>query len=168
MPTILETKDFLVLGSDRPHHDRNNGGHAKVLPKLAYSDRTEMPIGLYIVMMELVLITGEAIIKVMRQKGIDVVRINYQDNGNWSYFPQIQKQPHIHIHLYVRSNGEKHPTGDPRFHAFPEALYLPFIGHHPDYYESFQPYSQEDCLDFKNEILRLLTTDKYKDLKILP
>ena len=127
MPTILETKDFLVIGSDKPHHDRNNGGHAKVSPKGTYSDRTEMPMDLYVAMMELVMVTGEAIISVMRQKGVDVVRINYQDNGNWSYFPGMQRKPHIHIHLYVRSNGEKHPAGDQRFQAFPEALFLPFI-----------------------------------------
>lgn len=165
MPIILETKKFIVQGHDKPHHDRNNGGHAKVSPKERYADRTEMPVPLYLAMMQLVMLTGEAITTVMRQKGLDIVRINYQDNGNWSYFLSMKRDPHIHIHLYVRSNEEKHPSGDKRFKAFPEALYFPFVGESPEYYESFQPYSEEDCADIRAEMDRLLETEKYQDLK---
>ena len=165
MPIILETHKFTVAGHDKPHHDRNNGGHAKVSPKERYGDRTEMPTELYLSMMQLVRVTGEAITAVMRRKGVDVVRINYQDNGNWSYFPSMKRDPHIHVHLYVRSSDEKHPQGDERFKAFPEALVFPFVGDNLEYYESFQPYSEEDCADIRVEIERLLETDKYKGVK---
>lgn len=165
MPIILETSKFLVSGHDHPHHDRNNGGHAKIAPKERYGDRTEMPMGLYVVFMQLVMVTGEAITTVMRRKGIDVIRINYQDNGNWSYFPSMKKDPHIHVHLYVRSNDEKHPANDTRFKAFPEALVFPFIGSNPEYYESFQPYTDMDCSDIRAEIERLLNTDKYSGIR---
>lgn len=165
MPIILATKKFIVAGHDNPHHDRNNGGHAKVAPKEKFGDRTEMPMDLYLTMMQLVMISGEAITKVMTQKGIDVVRINYQDNGNWSYFPSMKKDPHIHVHLYVRSNGEKHPSGDERFRAFPEALFFPFIGDNPEYYNSFKPYTETDCADIRAEIEKLLDTQKYFGLR---
>jgi len=165
MPIIFETSKFLVSGHDQPHHDRNNGGHAKVTPKENYVDRTEMPMELYVAFMQLVMVTGEAITTVMRRKGIDVVRINYQDNGNWSYFPSMKKEPHIHVHLYVRSNGETHPANDSRFRAFPNALVFPFVSDYPEYYQSFQPYSEEDCADIREEIERLLDTEKYQGIK---
>jgi diadenosine tetraphosphate (Ap4A) HIT family hydrolase len=165
MPVIFETDKYVVVGHEQPHHDRNNGGHAKVSPKKKYSDRTKMPMDLYVGLMQLVTITGEAITNVMRSKGVDVVRINYQDNGNWSYFPDMKKEPHIHIHLYVRSNNEVHPITDKRFKSFPNALYFPYRGDVPEYYESFQPYSKEDCVDFRIEIKRLLETQKYKEVK---
>ncbi len=165
MPLIFDTKEFTVMGHDHPHHDRNNGGHAVITPKHAYADRTQMPLSQYTTMMQLVRITGVAIASVMRSKGIDVVRINYQDNGNWAYFPQMKRTPQLHVHLYVRSTHEKHPTGDERFLAFPNALFFPFIGDHPEYYESFYPYSEQDCADFKSEIERLLQTKEYWELK---
>lgn len=165
MPVILETSRFLVSGHDQPHHDRNNGGHAKVAPRERYGDRTEMPMELYLAFMQLVMVTGEAITSVMRRKGVDVVRINYQDNGNWSYFPSMKKEPHIHVHLYVRSNNEEHPANDSRFRAFPDALVFPFVGDYPEYYKSFRPYTEQDCADIRDEIERLLNTDKYQGVK---
>ncbi|MBP9819505.1 hypothetical protein KBC79_02080 [Candidatus Woesebacteria bacterium] len=164
MPIIIETNNFIVAGHDQPHHDRNNGGHAKVYPKERFADRTEMPMDLYVALMQLVMVTGEAIITVMRRKGIDVVRINYQDNGNWSYFPSMKKEPQVHVHLYVRARNEVHPDGDKRFQAFPEALFFPFIGENPEYYQNFQPYSDEDCTDIGAEIERLLGSEKYKSV----
>jgi len=164
MPVIFETDKFLVLAADHPHHDRNNGGRAKVMPKQRFGDRTEMANDLYLALMQLVRLSGEAITTVIRRKGIDVVRINYQDMGNWCYFPETRGEPHIHVQLYVRSNGEKHPTDDPRFRAFPEALFLPYVGDSPEYYESFQRYSDDDCKDIKAEIEQLLQSEKYLGL----
>ncbi len=165
MPLIIETSKFLVVGHDSPHHDRNNGGHAKIFPKVSYTDRTQMPLDLYVDMMKLVKVAGEAITNVMKNKGIDVIRINYQDNGNWPYFPSVKSEPHMHVHLYVRSGNEKHPAGDLRFQAFPNALVFPFVGDFPEYYESFQPYSQDDCRDIKIEIEKLLDSEKYRGVK---
>jgi diadenosine tetraphosphate (Ap4A) HIT family hydrolase len=167
MPVIVETNSFIIKGHDQPHHDRDNGGHAVVVPKQAFSDRTQMPIDLYLEMMQWVLIAGEAITSVMRRKGIPVVRVNYQDNGNWAYFPQSAKEPHVHVQLYVRSKQEVHPEGDKRFRPFPHALFAPFRGEDPDYYRSFKPYSDEDCLDMRSEIEMLLELPKYTELKRL-
>lgn len=167
MPIIFETKNFIIKGHDHPHHDRDNGGHAVVSPKQRFSDRTQMPMDLYVEMMQWVLIAGEAITLVMRRKGIPVVRINYQDNGNWAYFPHTDKAPHVHVQLYVRSAREVHPEGDKRFRPFPHALFFPYIGEDPEYYRSFQPYSDEDCSEIRREIESLLVTTKYAELKRL-
>lgn len=165
MPIVLQTNKFIVQGHDQPHHDRDNGGHAKVSPVEKYGDRTQMPMDLYLTMMQLVMISGEAITNVMRSKGIEVVRINYQDNGNWSYFPSINTEPQVHVHLYVRSKNEKHPTNHPKFQPFPQAIFNGFRDDFPEYYESLKPYTQQDCSDIKLEIDRLLETDKYKGVK---
>jgi diadenosine tetraphosphate (Ap4A) HIT family hydrolase len=165
MPLILETTKFIVSGHDQPHHDRDNGGHAKVTPKQRYGDRTEMPMGEYLALMQLVMLTGEAITTVLRQRGVPVVRINYQDNGNWGYFPGRQTEPHLHIQLYVRSQHEQHPESDPRFRAFPDALVFPFIDEYPEYYRSFKPYSEEDCAAIRAEMERLLGTEKYAGVR---
>lgn len=157
MPKIFETDQCIILAHDEPHHHRENGGHVVVRPKQRYSDRTEMPAELYAEMMRLVRLVGKAVTSVMSKKGISVARINYQDNGNWSYFPAEKKEPHIHIHLYVRSYDEKHPTGDERFRAFPNALVFPYRGDYPEYYESFQSYTEQDCADIRAEIERLLS-----------
>ncbi len=165
MPIILETDKFIVKAHDVPHHDRDNGGHAVVSPKERFSDRTQMPMSLYVSMMKLVMLTGEAITTVMKQKGVDIARINYQDNGNWAYFPSVNKEPDIHIHLYVRSNSEAHPTGDERFKSFPDALYFPFIEEAPEFYAPFKPYSNEDVSDILGEMQRLLSSEKYDGLE---
>jgi len=64
----------------------------------------------------------------------------------------------------VRSNGEKHPAGDQRFRAFPEALFLPYVGDSPEYYESFKAYTDDDYKDIKAEMERLLQSEKYVGL----
>lgn len=156
MAIIYQTNEFVVEAHDRPHHDRDNGGHCKVYPKTKYVDRTQMPEDLYIKMMKLVRIVGMAVTNVMTKKGVEVVRINYQDNGNWSFFPTMSNDPKVHVHLYTRSKNEKHPAGDERYQAFPQALYFPFIGDAPEYYESFKPYSEEDCKDIGDEIKKLM------------
>lgn len=163
MAVIFETNDYLVETSDvKPHHSRPNGGHVRVSPKMDVDHRQELPLDIATGLMHLTIVTGEAFANVMRANGIDVVRINYQDNGNWAHRPDRNRKNHLHIHLYVRSNGEKHPTNDPRFQAFPDALVFP--GPETDYYDKFEPLTEKDCLEIKQEVLRLLATDKYKEV----
>lgn len=161
MPTIIETERFIVTAHDNPHHHRENGGHSKISPKERFADRTEMPVDLATELMILTMIVSEAVTKVMSAKGIPVVRTNYQDNGNWSYKPTMAKEPHIHVHLYVRSKNEKHPQNDPRFQAFPESLVFPPIDDGTNYYQSFEPYTLTDCSEIRGEIIQLAQSNKY-------
>lgn len=164
MPLILETEKFIVTAHDKPHHSRENGGHIKISPKGDYADRYEMPLDEAASLMYLTMVTGEAATSILRQKGIDVVRINYQDNGNWAYLPVNPTPLHLHIHLYIRTTHEKHPRNDPRFQAFPEALVFP--PKDSGYYDGFTPLSGEDCEQIREEIERLLATDKYKGVAL--
>lgn len=160
MPLILETQDFIVDAHDKPHHSRENGGHIKVKPKKRFAHRHEMPLDLSAGLMHLTMIVGEALTIVMKAKGLDIVRINYQDNGNWAYKPEINKEPHLHVHLYVRTSHEKHSDNNPKFQAFPDALVFP--PPNTDYYDHFVALTETDCFDIKEEILSLLKTEKYQ------
>ena len=162
MPIILEIKDFIIKAHDEPHHSRENGGHIVITPIEQFHHRYEMPLDLAAKLMHLTMIAGEAFTNVMKLKGLDIVRINYQDNGNWAYKEQ-KREPQLHIHLYMRTNHEKHPTNDPRFQAFPDALVFP--DRSTGYYDNFVPLTTEDCSDIKKEIMKLLNTDKYKILE---
>lgn len=164
MPIIFETENMTVKAHDKPHHSRENGGHIVVAPKLKYEQRYDIPLDIATEMMHVTMVTGEAATNVLRQVGIDVVRINYQDNGNWAY-KEPQYPPSIHQHLYIRTNGEKHPMNDPRFAAFPDALCFPDPG--TGYYDSFQPLTIEDCAAIKQEVERLLTSNKYAEVTFL-
>lgn len=160
MPIILETKDFTVKAHKKPHHSRENGGHIVISPKQRYAHRHEMPLDLAAGLMHLTMVVGEAATSVLKQEGLDIVRINYQDNGNWAYKPEINREPHLHIHLYFRTSHEKHPDNDPKFQPFPDALVFP----PPDtnYYDHFVPLTEQDCQNIQEEILKLSKTEKYK------
>ena len=41
----------------------------------------------------------------MKNRGINIERINYQDNGNWAYLKGTK--PMFHIHLYGRTKESK-------------------------------------------------------------
>lgn len=164
MSLIYETEHFSVDAHDKPHHSRENGGHVKITPKEKFTHRWDMPPQLAAALMYFTMITGEAVTNVMRSKGLDVVRINFQDNGNWAYKPNSPKEPQVHVHLYVRTSHEKHPDNDPRFQAFPESLVFP--PYESGYYNNFQPLTLEDCQDVRMEIERLLNTEKYRDVQI--
>lgn len=164
MPFIFETEDFLVDAPDRPHHSRENGGHVKIMPKKRFEHRYEMPVDLANSLMNLTMIVGEATTNVLRQAGLEVVRINYQDNGNWAYKAELSKQPHLHIHLYVRTSHEVHPDGNSKFQAFPDALVFPPPD--TDYYDHFVPLTDKECNNIKNEVIRLSKTEKYRSSMI--
>ena len=164
MPIILITEHFTVEAPDRPIHSRENGGHIEVSPKERYTHRYEMPLEQASSLMDLTMVVGEAATNVLRQAGIDIVRGNYQENGNWAYKPGSVWKPHLHIHIFFRSTHEKHPDDDPRFQAFPEAMAAPPL--ETGYYNNFKPLTVEDCAKIKVEIERLLATDKYRPIKL--
>lgn len=162
MSTILDIKDFIVESADKPHHSRENGGHIKISPKIDVDHRQELPLDIAAGLMHLTIIIGEATKNVLKSKGLDVVRINYQDNGNWAHRPDRNKKNHLHIHLYIRTSHEKHSDNDSRFQPFPDALVFPS----PDtnYYDNFKSLTINDCEDINKEFFRLLETAKYKEV----
>lgn len=106
MTLILKTNNFLVEAHDEPEVGRTDGGHLVISPIIPVKDRTELSADLAKEMMLLTIIAGKALTKAMKEQGIELGRINYQDNGNW--------KAALHIHLYGRAlNASYHPFGHP-------------------------------------------------------
>lgn len=148
MAVIFEARHFVIKTLTQPHVSRSDGGHMVIDPKVAVEDRTQLTPEQAIELVKLTMAGGEALKTVLTRKGIDIGRINYQDNGNW--------RQELHVHLYGRARGAKlQPWGHAL--AFPPTR------------EAFQremgnlePLNEEDIAELQAEIIRLLATDKYR------
>jgi hypothetical protein len=101
------------------------------------------------------MVVGEAMRTALRDVGINIGRINYQDNGNWSVF--TPEGPHLHIHIYGRAiNATHQPYG--------QALFFPHKEKHPECYDSLLPLTCDDGIAIRNMIIALLKTKKYSNV----
>ena len=80
MAIIYESENFVVEAAQKPHVDRDDGGHIRISPKVPVVDRQQLPPKLALELMRLTIVVGHAMTKVMNEHGVDVGRINYQDN----------------------------------------------------------------------------------------
>ena len=149
---IFQTKNFIVEAVEKPHVSRTDGGHIKISPKVRLVDRTQLTPELAIELMRLTMIVGEAMVTALNRRGIDVGRINYQDNGNWSVFKP--EGPYLHIHLYGRAKSAK-------VHKWGDACYFP--QRETGFYDSFEPLNDGDIGEIKKEIKEIFKQDKYQD-----
>lgn len=101
MPNV----DFCV--PTRPHVAFEEGGHLFIEPSdKDVSERREMSAQQLSDMAFATQLLGDAMWKVFPRHGIELYRINYQDNGNWAFLRGDDK-PLMHIHLYGRAVDEK-------------------------------------------------------------
>lgn len=153
MSTIVyETKYFKVFTPLMPHITRSDGGHLVIDPKRRILDRTEMSQEEAIDCVRLTMAVGEALSSVLNKKGIDIGRINYQDNSNWSV--NNPEGPHFHIHVYGRAkSGVTQKWG--------EALNFP----HPrtGAYEHVEHLTEDDVKDLTFEISEIFKIEKFQD-----
>lgn len=149
---IFETSNFIIEAPDKPHIDRGDGGHIWILPKVRVEDRTKLSPQLAKELLKLTMVTGEAMMKVMNEHGVDIGRINYQENGNWSVFdPQ---GPYLHEHLYGRAKSAK-------IQKYGEALHFP--QRETGFYDKNLPLTEKDVKDIRINIEDLLKTSKYQN-----
>ncbi|HYC47256.1 MAG TPA: HIT domain-containing protein [Burkholderiales bacterium] len=148
MALIYEARHFELLAPERPHVTRADGGHIVINPKLAVEDRTQLDRERAVELMKLTMVAGEAMKTVLTRKGIEIGRINYNDNGNWRH--------ELHVHLYGRALNAtiqkwgtflQIPPTRERFNAEMGAL---------------EPLNAGDIADLRAEIERLLASDKYR------
>lgn len=154
MAVIYQSKNFIVESVENPHIDRNDGGHIKIYPKIKVIDRQQLSPKLAIELMRLTIVAGQAMTTVMNKHGVDIGRINYQDNGNWSVFKP--EGPYLHLHLYGRARSAK-------YQKYGEALYLPLRTENPKFYEKLKPLNREDVTEIGQEIIKLLKEKKFFD-----
>ncbi len=154
MALIYETKDFIVNSVEKPHVDRDDGGHILIKPKERLADRQQLTTKQAIELMRLTIVVGEAMTKVMNEHGVDIGRINYQDNGNWSVFKP--EGPYLHVHLYGRAKSAK-------IQEYGQSCYFPHRKEEPEFYDKLKPLKKEDVKDIRKEIERLFTEEKFSD-----
>jgi len=151
MSLVYQTENFIVEAFEKPHITRTDGGHIIIIPKVRFVDRTELPPKLAIELMRLTMLVGEAMTKGLNNRGIDVGRINYQENGNWSVFKP--EGPYLHVHLYGRARSAKiQKWGDAC--SFPQR--------ETGFYDKFEALTEEDVLEIQKQIEILLQQEKYK------
>lgn len=141
MALIYETSHFILESHDQPEVDRLDGGHIKISPKVPVVDRTQLTPQQAIELMRLTIIAGRALVAGMKRQGVDIGRINYQDNGNW--------KPQLHIHLYGRARAAtQQPFGDPIV---------------PGHKESYSALNQQDIDAIRAEIEQLFLQPEFQD-----
>lgn len=149
MAIIYEARHFVLRTLDQPHVSREDGGHIVIDPRVAVEDRTQLTREQAIELVKLTMVGGTALKTVLGQSGIDIGRINYQDNGNW--------RAELHVHIYGRAlNAKRQPYG----HS------LDFCGTREDFRREMgqlEPLSADDAAALREEITRLLASDKYRD-----
>jgi diadenosine tetraphosphate (Ap4A) HIT family hydrolase len=72
MATIYESENFIVEAVEKPHVDRDDGGHIKIYPKVRLSDRQQLSPKQAIELMRLTIVVGQAMTTVMNQHGVDI------------------------------------------------------------------------------------------------
>ena len=151
MAQIYETENFIVEAVEKPHVDRLDGGHIKIAPKKHLVDRTQLSPKLAIEYMRLTMLIGEAMTVGLNNREIDIGRINYQDNGNWSVFKP--EGLYFHLHLYGRAKSAK-------THKYGDACYFP--QRETGFYDNFEPLNDEDVKEIRKQIEIVLQQEKYK------
>ena len=150
MALVYKSLNFLVETVEKPLVTRMDGGHISITPKVRLDNRTLLTPKLAIELMYLTMLIGEAMTKGLINRGIDIGRINYQDNGNWGVFKP--EGPYLHVHLYGRARSAK-------FQKYGEACSFPF--RESGFYDDFEPLNDEDIKEITDQINLLLKTDKY-------
>jgi len=130
MALIYETENFILESHEKPEISREEGGHITITPKEDFEDHTKLPIELAQELMRFTIVAGKAFKVGMAKQGIDIGRINYQENGNW--------KPHLHVHLYGRAIA-----------AIEQKYGEPLI---PGHKEDYLPLNEDDIEIIRKEI----------------
>jgi diadenosine tetraphosphate (Ap4A) HIT family hydrolase len=152
---IYETKNFIVESHEKPFISRTDGGHIRIRVKDdSITDRTKLDPKTAIELMRLTMLIGTAMETAMNNLDVPVVKINYQDMGNWAW--KTNTKPFLHIHVFGRaSNAIKQ--------VWPESVYLP--DRDTGFYDGFEPLNNEDIEEIKKQITIVLQDNKYSEEK---
>lgn len=152
MALIFETKNFIVESSEKPHVTRADGGHLRILAKKKFHNRTELTPKLAIEVMRISMVVGEALPVALKKRGIELVKVNYHEMGNWAY--KLGIEPFFHWHIYGRAKNAK-------YQPYKEAVYLP--DRSTGFYNNFEPLNEEDVKEIRKEIIKTSKKKKYSN-----
>lgn len=155
---IWETDNFMVVAADRPFISRQEGGHMMILAKgdkYRYDSRLDFLPSEALEEQRLSQMISIAYKEAMKKQGIDIIRINYFEAGNWAWKKDENgniKKPHFHEHIFGR-------TVDAKYQKFPDAPYLP--DRSTGFYDGFEPLTDEDIEIIISEMEKLENSEKY-------
>ena len=147
MLTVFEAQHFTIVAPDRPHVSRADGGHMIINPKVVVEDRTQLTREQAVELVKLTMVAGAAMRTVLNKRGVDIWRINYQDNGNWRH--------ELHVHLYGRAKSSK-------LQPYGHFLSIPPTAEAFKAQPALEALNSDDVAALRTEIERLLASDKYK------
>lgn len=149
---IFESHNFTVERHSQPFISREEGGHIRIFPKdKNISCINELTSKMAKELIWLEAITRLAILKGMKDRGVDMVWVNIEDLGNWSF--KRNERPTLHIHMFGRArNATKQ--------KWPEAPFLP--DRSTGFYEGFEPLNEQDMAVIAKYITEIISEDKYK------
>lgn len=148
---ISETKNFIVESMEKPFISREEGGHLRIKIKdESIIDRTMLDPKKAFELIRLTMIAGKALEIAMTKRGVPIIKINYQDMGNWAY--KTGTKNYLHVHILGRVLDAKHQP-------FPESVHLP--DRSTGFYDEFKPLDEEDVTAIKTEIDDISSQEKY-------
>lgn len=148
---VAKATYFTVKVPSRPHVTAEEGGHLFVeVNDPAISDRTQLSPEAAIECMWLTMLAGAAMEQVLRERGLDIYRLNYQDNGNWSFLRG--EAPRMHVHIYGRTRNET-------FQQYGQALYFPDPG--DERYNLFAPFDEATARAIGDRMRQLASTPQF-------
>lgn len=150
---VHETEFFKAIAPLKPHVAREDGGHIIIKPKEKCTSRTDLSPQRAKDVMRFTMLLGEAMIAAMKDRGVTIERINYQDNGNWAF--HYGRAPSFHVHLYGR-------VKDSARQQFGQALVFPTP--EDEYYIGLAPLDEDDMQAIREKVAELEKTEQY-DLK---
>lgn len=115
-------------------------------------DRTKLSPEQAIELMRLTMVVGEAMEVALTRRGIPIVKINYQDMGNWAF--KTGNKNYCHVHILGRAKNAV-------YQPFPESVQLP--DRSTGFYDKFEPLNNGDVEEIKKEIERVFAEEKYQD-----
>lgn len=148
---IYETENFTVEVCEPTFVSREDGGHLRIKMKNPVTDRTELSPRQAIEYTRLSMIVGAALKTAMKNRGIPVVNVNYQDMGNWAW-KRSPVVPKLHMQVFGRATNAKKQV-------FPEAVQLP--PKESGFYDGNAPLNDEDIAEIKKQIDVELKKEKY-------
>lgn len=150
MAVIYIAENFIVEVPAQPLISRTDGGHIIINPKKRVQKLQDLSTEQANELMLLLRVTGAAMETVMNKNGVDIGRINYQDNGNWGVF--LPEGPYQHFHIYGRAKSAV-------IQKYGQSLYFPHKNDSPEFYYNLQPLNEKDIADMQSEIERLLNIE---------
>jgi hypothetical protein len=149
---IWQIASFELRAEANPLIDRDDGGHIAIYPKKRILNRQALTRKEAIEFMWFTMIAGEAMEVGMNINGVDIGRINYQDNGNWAVFTDAG--PYFHLHLYGRAKSAK-------IQKYGQSLFFPHRDDNPTFYTSSKPISKTDIVEIRKQIFVLSQSARY-------